>query len=114
MKVASLNDNSKSNVAETSQEVTDSLYKYLFSWAQKNDKLSQVNNSLLVNTGLIKVSKHKSKYTSLIVPFQSEDKKFKPSWNLSGCLSSLHKLTTANYVPDSTKDTMKVFLTKKV
>lgn len=33
------------------------LYKELFMWAQKNDKLSLVNNALLVHLGLIKVNK---------------------------------------------------------
>ncbi|XP_076272930.1 ran GTPase-activating protein 1-like isoform X2 [Rhynchophorus ferrugineus] len=58
MKVASLSDNSEPDVAQTSQRVTDTLYENLFTWARKKDVLSHVNNSLLVNTGLIKKSSY--------------------------------------------------------
>lgn len=55
MKVASLSRDVKSDVAESSLKCTELLYKDLFIWAQQSDKTSIMNNSILVNLGLIKV-----------------------------------------------------------
>lgn len=56
MKVASLSKDAKSEVAESALKCTELLYKDLFIWAQQSDKTSIVNNSILVNLGLIKVT----------------------------------------------------------
>lgn len=56
MKVSSLTDNSQESVADHATKVSETLYKELFSWAQSSNHMSTVNNCLLVNLGLIKVS----------------------------------------------------------
>lgn len=56
VKVSSLTDNSEESVADHATKIAETLYKELFSWAQTSDHLSTVNNCLLVNLGLIKVS----------------------------------------------------------
>ncbi|KRT85406.1 hypothetical protein AMK59_1476 [Oryctes borbonicus] len=99
MKVGSLNVAMKGE--ENIQSVlkcTELLFKELFTHAQNSDNLSIMNNCLLVYLGLIK----------------SEDKKFKPTWNIDGCLIALHNVVKKNYVPESTKNTLKVFMQKEV
>lgn len=98
MNVASLTDNAKEIVAKTALKSTESLYKELFAWSQKNDKTSLVNNFILISMGLIKC----------------EDKRFKPFWNIPGCLTSLKNLSKLNFTPDSTKNTIKVFMERQV
>ncbi|GJQ78778.1 hypothetical protein Trydic_g2809 [Trypoxylus dichotomus] len=99
MKVGSLNVIMKGE--ENIQRVlkcTEVLFKELFTQAQRSNNLSIMNNCLLVYLGLIK----------------SEDKKFKPTWNIDGCLIALHNVVKKNYVPESTKNTLKVFMQKEV
>ncbi|XP_050295761.1 ran GTPase-activating protein 1-like [Anthonomus grandis grandis] len=98
MKVAALSDSSIPKIAQLSTKITENLFKELFSWCQKNDMLSIVNNSILVNLGLIK----------------SEDKKFKPTWNLTGCLTSLKNVSKLNFVPESTRDAIQVFVQRDI
>lgn len=98
MKVSALSNNTKPEVAVASTECSEKLYKNLFIWAQKTDKLSIVNNSILVNLGIIK----------------SEDKAYKPTWNQDGCLNMLKGIANNNYVPASTKDTLRVFMKREV
>lgn len=45
---------------------------------------------------------------------QSEDKKYKPTWNVEGCLVALESIITKNYIPDSTRDTLKAFMQRQV
>ncbi|XP_074032816.1 uncharacterized protein [Leptinotarsa decemlineata] len=90
MKVPALSNNMKPEVADSALKCSESLYKGLFSWAQKTEKISLVINAILVNLGLIK----------------SEDKKAKVTWNLEGCLYALKYIAIENYVPDSTKDSV--------
>nr|XP_023018802.1 LOW QUALITY PROTEIN: ran GTPase-activating protein 1-like [Leptinotarsa decemlineata] len=90
--------NMKPEVADSALKCSESLYKDLFSWAQKTEKTSLVNNAILVNLGLIK----------------SEDKKAKVTWNLEGCLYALKYIANKNYVPDSTKDSLKVFIERDI
>ncbi|XP_072393302.1 ran GTPase-activating protein 1-like [Diabrotica undecimpunctata] len=98
MKVSALSDNTKSEVADSSTECSERLYKELFSWAEKSDKLSIVNNSILVSLGLIK----------------SEDKHFKPTWNIEGCLKVLKHISNKNFMPESTKNTLSVFMKRDI
>ncbi|KAL1517043.1 hypothetical protein ABEB36_000860 [Hypothenemus hampei] len=99
MKVTALSDNdSESEVTESASKIAENLYKELFVWAQKHDALSTVNNSILVNLGLIKC----------------EDREFKPTWNLTGCFASLKEISKRNLIPESTKDTLKVFMQRQV
>ncbi|CAG9859602.1 unnamed protein product [Phyllotreta striolata] len=98
MKVSALSTNFNKEVADSSMECADKLYKDLFNWAQEANKISIVNNTLLVNLGLIK----------------SEDKKFKPTWNLDGCLNVLKAIVSKNYIPKSTKDTIGEFMKREI
>ncbi|KAK9732163.1 RanGAP1 C-terminal domain [Popillia japonica] len=99
MKVGSLNVAIKGE--ENIQRVlkcTEVLFEELVAQSQRSDCLSIMNNFLLVYLGLIK----------------SEDKKFKPTWNIDGCLIALHNVVKKNYMPESTKNTLKVFMQKEV
>ncbi|KAF2879068.1 hypothetical protein ILUMI_27103 [Ignelater luminosus] len=96
MKVSSLI--TEEQVSKAALNCSEFLYKELFTWAQKNNKISLVNNALLVHLGLIK----------------SEDKKFKPTWKLEGCLSVLEHIVKQNYVPEFTKETLRVFMGRQV
>jgi len=95
MKVSSLS--TEPSVAEEAAEVSSALYKELFSWAQAENKLSLVNNSLLVHLGLIK----------------GEDKKWKVNYNLTACRKILDTAMSQNYFPQDSKDTIRYFLEKK-
>ncbi|KAJ8965600.1 hypothetical protein NQ317_004359 [Molorchus minor] len=97
MKVASLSKNTNTEAAELAEKCAELLYRDLFIWSQENDKTSIVNNTILVSLGLIK----------------SEDKKYKPSWNLEGCLHTLIGIVKKNYIPESTKDAFKVFMQRQ-
>ncbi|CAH1155792.1 unnamed protein product [Phaedon cochleariae] len=98
MKVSTLSNDTKPEVADSSLKCSEFLYKDLFTMAQKNDQTSLVNNSILVNLGLIK----------------NEDKKEKIAWDLDGCLHALKYIASKNYVPQSTKDTLKVFMKREI
>ncbi|KAG5895121.1 hypothetical protein JTB14_008558 [Gonioctena quinquepunctata] len=98
MKVSCLSNNTKPEVADSSLKCSETLYKDLFLWAQNTDKTSLINNSILVNLGLIK----------------SEDKSTKVAWNLEGCLYALNYVANKNYVPESTKDALRVFLQRDI
>ncbi|CAH0547740.1 unnamed protein product [Brassicogethes aeneus] len=98
MRISALSTSARPEVAEAAFKCTEQFYKELFVWAQKYDNISIVNNSLLVNLGLIKC----------------EDKKFIPSWNLESCLTALNRITLKNYVPDNTKQTLKTFMEREI
>ncbi|XP_019766376.1 ran GTPase-activating protein 1 [Dendroctonus ponderosae] len=98
MKVTALSDNNKPPVGEQAAKVGEKLYKALFAWAEQHKSLSLVNNSLLVNLGLIK----------------GEDRKTKPTWNLAGCLASLKTLSTQSFLPETTRNTLKVFMQREM
>lgn len=55
MQVSALVANTKPEVSKAALETSDALYKELFTWSQKNEQQSVVNNALLVHLGLIKV-----------------------------------------------------------
>lgn len=55
MKVAALSISSDKNVAESASKCAELLYRELFTWAQKSENISHLNNTLLVHLGLIKV-----------------------------------------------------------
>uniref|UniRef100_A0A8D8Q5G4 Ran GTPase-activating protein 1 n=1 Tax=Cacopsylla melanoneura TaxID=428564 RepID=A0A8D8Q5G4_9HEMI len=70
-------------------ECTKALYRALFSWASSgSDKLSTVTNTLLVHLGLIK----------------SEDKSFKITYNVLGCLTAVRLLSEAKLLPPQTEE----------
>ncbi|KAI4471870.1 ran gtpase-activating protein 1 [Holotrichia oblita] len=97
MKVGSLNVAIKGE--ENIQSVlkcTELLFEELVKRSQNSDSLSIMNNFLLVYLGFIK----------------SEDKKFKPTWNIDGCLIALHNVVKKNYMPESTKKHFKSVYTE--
>lgn len=55
MKVSALTRSTKAEVAQCSLKATEILYRNLFVYANQSDELSFINNSILVNLGLIKV-----------------------------------------------------------
>jgi len=62
MKVSALCDSGYINVRIKAESLSDALYAKLFSYAVENDQISNLNNALLVNLGLIKVRKIKNYY----------------------------------------------------
>lgn len=60
MKVSALCGSGYINVRIKAESLSDALYAKLFSYAVENDQISNLNNALLVNLGLIKVRKIKT------------------------------------------------------
>lgn len=113
MKVSSMSENADKKVAELSLKCVEQLYKDIFTLAEKEGKISLVNNSILVHLGLIKVNSSKKIICLIIninIMLQSEDKTFKIRWNVSGCLNGIKTILAQNFIPESTKDTLRVFL----
>ncbi|VEN64230.1 unnamed protein product [Callosobruchus maculatus] len=98
MKISALSNNSEKDVSDASANCAEYLYKQLFIWAQQEDHLWPVMNSLLINLGLLK----------------GEDKKFKPTWNLEGCFTVLKTIIPKNYFPESIRKTIKLFIQSRL
>ncbi|XP_011693581.1 PREDICTED: ran GTPase-activating protein 1 [Wasmannia auropunctata] len=97
MKVSALCGSGYINVRIKAESLSDALYAKLFSYAVETDQISNLNNGLLVNLGLIK----------------SEDKTSgKIDWNLEGCFKALEKITQRDYFLAQTRSMLKVFLEK--
>lgn len=62
MKVSALCGSGYINVRIKAESLSDALYAKLFSYAVENDQISNLNNALLVNLGLIKVRRIKNYY----------------------------------------------------
>jgi len=60
MKVSALCDSGYMNVRIKAESLSDALYAKLFSYAVETNQISNFNNALLVNLGLIKVRKIKN------------------------------------------------------
>ncbi|KAL1456837.1 hypothetical protein WDU94_001531 [Cyamophila willieti] len=91
MKVSSLVSSTTTLQSPSSPvfECTKTLYRALFAWVSSgSDKLSTVTNALLVHLGLIK----------------SEDKSFKISYNVLGCLTAVRLLSEAKLLPPQTEE----------
>lgn len=56
MKVSALCSSGYMDVRVPAEHLSERLYSELFSYALKNNKLPKLNNALLVNLGLLKVS----------------------------------------------------------
>ncbi|RZC35372.1 ran GTPase-activating protein 1 [Asbolus verrucosus] len=97
MKVSSLSVGSKENISKLALDCSEKLYKELFTWSEYAKNSAIINNTLLVNLGLIK----------------SEDKKFKPTWNLEGCLNALKNVINKTFVSETAKVTLELFLHKQ-
>ncbi|XP_049789716.1 ran GTPase-activating protein 1 isoform X2 [Schistocerca nitens] len=94
MAVSSLSTSNSETANSSVLSCCNTLYKELFDWANTVENISIVNNSLLAYLGLIK----------------SEDKNLKPPQNVEGCLLALDYVVKQDYFPQSTKDTLMVFL----
>lgn len=55
MKIAGLSTSNVNGVQQAVANASGLLYRELFRWAQENDSVSIVNNSILIHLGLIKV-----------------------------------------------------------
>lgn len=93
MKVSSLYGSKKEMVRNYALDVTESLYKELFTWAATKQNSPYVLNAIFVNLGLIKC----------------EDKSFTPTWNCKACQNALKALKNNNCVPQTVKDILDVF-----
>ncbi|XP_033223220.1 ran GTPase-activating protein 1 [Belonocnema kinseyi] len=97
MKVSSLCGSGYMDVRIHAESLTEDLYSELFSQAVKTNQISVLNNSLLVNLGLLK----------------GEDKSSgRIDWNLEGCFHALEKVSQKSYFPSQTKDTLRCFIEK--
>lgn len=59
MKVSALCDSGYMDVRLKAESLSDALYEKLFSYAVEKDQISNLDNALLVNLGLIKVKQIK-------------------------------------------------------
>ncbi|KAL7287034.1 hypothetical protein TKK_0018766 [Trichogramma kaykai] len=98
MKVSALYASGYMDVRIPAEIVTDRLYKELFEFVTKNNQLYSLNNSLLVNLGLLK----------------GEDKKMRTDWNLEGCFKALEKICQKDFFTQQTRDSLKVFIEKSM
>lgn len=98
MKVSSLSCDAKTEVSSLALSVSETLYQRLFEWARgDNQRTAFVDNALLVELGLIK----------------SEDKKYRPPWNVDACIAAVQKIRNKDYFPTSTGNCLELFLKKK-
>lgn len=116
MKVSEFVNSKNEKVAEIALKCTELLYKELFAWCKNSERTSEVNNSILVHLQLIKVSNSSlvKRCENKMIMIQSEDKKFKPTWSVEGCLKALEKVISKNYMPETTRDTLKAFMQRQV
>jgi len=99
MSVSSSAASNDEKIKSDAMEICMLLYTRLFEWAKKEDCVSLLDNSLLVNMQLIKAE---------------ENNKYKPVlWNVEGCLIVLEKICNQNLLPEATKDILKVFLQRQ-
>lgn len=99
MKLCSaVNLRSETVAIEMVHESVKTVLKAAFDKASTSNLITQLDNTLFVYMGLVK----------------SEDKKFKPTWPLSGFLLILERCLTEqqSYIPSSTIQSMKTFLTQ--
>lgn len=67
--------------------VSEELFKDAFAVAQQQNRLHSIRNFFLVQLGLLK----------------SEDKTFKPKYNVDGCRHALRHILQKNIIPDDEK-----------
>ena len=119
MKVSALCGSGYMEIRMEAEKVTENLYSHLFETAFENNEQQILNNSLLINLGLIKVNA----FFYLVIlfieninlkNFQAEDKKYKIGWNLDGCFKALEKICQKDYFYSHTRETLKLFLDKPI
>ncbi|KAF5292137.1 hypothetical protein FQA39_LY14092 [Lamprigera yunnana] len=97
MQISALGVDKEDKIASSAVACSIQLYKELYIWAEKNDNLSLVNNTVLVYLGLIK----------------SEDKKFKQPWKTDACISTLKEVLKQNCIPQKAIETLNFFLERE-
>lgn len=118
--MSNLVDDNEANVRSRASSCALQLYKYLFDWAVKNEKLSLVTNAILVQLRLIKVCNYVSNsavdtfnFNNLILT-QAEDKNTLIECCTSTCVGVLRKaVLEANIIPKSSIDMINLFLEKR-
>ncbi|XP_058119645.1 ran GTPase-activating protein [Anopheles ziemanni] len=74
--------------------VACALYKDAFEFAKANNRLRSFRNFVLIQLGLLK----------------SEDRSFRPSYNIQGCRYALRNAMSKSYVPEEEANIFKTFL----
>lgn len=98
MKASALSVDPNPLVVKQAMTCSEILYKRLFEWGKEEDnRLALLNNCLLVHLGLIK----------------SEDRKYRPPWNLVGCMKTLENVRSKNYFPKDTDDCLTIIMKNK-
>lgn len=67
MKISSLSNCSNESVRQGALNCSSALYKQVFMWYKEIENLSDLNNSLLVHLGLIKVSTSSNSKTNYLL-----------------------------------------------
>lgn len=86
-----------SSLASTNSEaqtVAVELYKDCFEYARKTNQTARVYRFVLIQLGLLK----------------SEDKTFKPAYNVTACRSALQQAIKADVIPKEAADIINCFL----
>ncbi|KAG5681518.1 hypothetical protein PVAND_010944 [Polypedilum vanderplanki] len=89
LKLSSISDQS-----EEAKQLALDLFKEAFDYAKTKDRLKSVRNFFLIQLGLLK----------------SEQKEFKPKYNVQSCRSTLENALKVNTLPDEEKTIFEVFL----
>ncbi|XP_055614078.1 ran GTPase-activating protein [Uranotaenia lowii] len=74
--------------------VTEALFADVYEYAKNNNRLKSLRNFLLIQLGLLK----------------SEEKSFKPGYNIQGCRHALKNAMSKNIIPEEEQSFFKVFL----
>lgn len=82
---------------EEALKIATELFKDTIEYAQKTNRLQSVRNFFLIQLGLLK----------------SEDKNFKPQYNVQGCRHALKYVLNANIIPVEEKNIYEFFLEDK-
>lgn len=89
LKCAELSEKSKEAL-----DVATELFKDVYEYAQKKDRLQSVRNFFAIQLGLLKC----------------EDKQFKPRYNIQGCKHALKSVLGQNIVPGDEKNIFEFLL----
>lgn len=114
MKTSALSTSKNQEIGNQALDICKKLYEDIFGWPKQPEDISILNNCLLTHLCLIKVRDQEDwDFIKVIYIFwiylQSEDKKFKPTWDLNGCVVSLGAVINEKFFPTSTKNTVKAF-----
>ncbi|XP_055906639.1 ran GTPase-activating protein [Eupeodes corollae] len=83
-----------SKVSKEALDISTALYEDSFAYAEENDQVTRVTNFFLIQLGLLK----------------SEQKDFKPNYNLKGCRYAFREALKEKNLPSEVKQTFTLFL----